>query len=461
VSSQQSPLEKLSRLVGPDYVLTEPSQLEEHSWDALSEGRIHPLRRPEPANPLCVVLPASTEEVQKVVLLANEEKVSIIPYGGGSGLMGGAISLQPGIVIDLRRMNRVLEIDKEAQTARVQAGIVLESLEKRLNEKGLFLGHDPWTLPVATVGGAISTNSMGYRGGKYGSMGEQLLGLEVVLPRGEVLRTRSVPKTSTGISLKHLFIGGEGCFGIVTEATLRVFPVPEIFSLQAFRFPSFEIGFRAIKEIFAKGLKPALMDFGDDSAKVHKGAVLYLAHAGMREVVEVEAGLALTICDRGGGEILPRDEAEGFWRERHVIAHRFMQNRLQRRKGSSDELRRDWIHVALPTSQVLAFRKLALELLEKQGIDLQESGLWTQPELFSMRLAILDSERNRLVLESTVEDLLRLVQKMGGSMEYCHGVGLKLAPLMIEEHGHGLEVMRLIKKGLDPKCIMNPGKMGL
>ncbi|MFQ5540109.1 MAG: FAD-binding oxidoreductase [Candidatus Binatia bacterium] len=461
MNSQQSLVEKLSRLVDSAYLLTEPSQLEEHSWDALSEGRIHPLRRPEPANPLCVVLPASTVEVQEVVLLANEEMVPIIPYGGGSGLMGGAISLQPGIVLDLRRMDRVLEIDKEAQTARVQAGIVLEPLEKRLNEKGLFLGHDPWTLPVATVGGAISTNSIGYSGGKYGSMGDQLLGLEVVLPRGEVLRTRSVPKSSTGISLKHLFIGGEGCFGIVTEATLRVFPLPEIFSLQAFRFPSFEVGFRVIKEISARGLKPALMDFGDDSAKAHKGALLYLALAGIREVVEAEEKLALAICDRVGGVSLPRDEAERFWRERHVIAHRFMRNRLQRRKGSSDELRRDWIHVALPTSQVLAFRKLAMELLERQGIDLQESGVWTQPELFSMRLAIEDSERNRLVLEDTVEELLRQVQKMGGSMEYCHGVGLKLAPLMAEEHGQGLEVMRLIKKVLDPKSIMNPAKMGL
>ena len=270
MNSQKSLLEKLSRLVGPDYVLTERSQLEEHSWDALSEGRIHPLRRPEPANPLCVVLPPSTGEVQKVVLLANEEKVPIVPYGGGSGLMGGAISLRPGIVIDLRRMNHVLEIDKEARTARVQAGIVLASLEKSLIERGFLIGHDPWTLPVATVGGAISTNSLGYRGGKYGSMGDQILGLEVVLPHGEVLRTRSVPKSSTGICLKHLFIGGEGCFGIVTEATLRVFPSPEVLSLRAFCFPSFEVGFWASKEIFAKVLKPALMDFGDDSAKVHK-----------------------------------------------------------------------------------------------------------------------------------------------------------------------------------------------
>ena len=138
-----------------------------------------------------------------------------------------------------------------------------------------------------------------------------------------------------------------------------------------------------------------------------------------------------------------------------------MRNRGQRRKGGTEGLRRDWIHVALPISQVLAFRKIAVELLTGRGIELQETGLWTQPELFSMRLAVEEGEQNRLVLENTVEELLRLVHRMGGSMEYCHGVGLKLAPLMAEEHGQGLEVMRQIKKVLDPNGIMNPGKMGL
>ncbi|MCZ6623653.1 MAG: FAD-binding oxidoreductase, partial [Deltaproteobacteria bacterium] len=142
-------IDQLSRIVGSERIFTDPTHLDEISWDALSVARLHPLRRPETASPLCVVLPVSAAEVRQVVLLANDEKVPIVPYGGGSGLMGGAISLQPGIVLDLRGMDKILEIDKEARTARVQAGVVLESLEKRLNKKGLILGHDPWTLPVA------------------------------------------------------------------------------------------------------------------------------------------------------------------------------------------------------------------------------------------------------------------------------------------------------------------------
>src|SRR3990170_3447516 len=240
MGSEANLIDKLSRIVGAERIRTDPEHLEEVCWDALSASRIHPLKRPETASPLCVVLPRSTAEVREIVQLANDEKVPMVPYGGGSGLMGGAITLRPGIVLDTRAMNRVLEIDKEAFTVRAQTGVVLESLENRLNQDDLMLGHDPWTLPVATVGGAISTNSLGYRGGKYGSMGDEVLGLEVVIPNGAILTTRAVPKSSTGISLNRLFIGGEGCFGVITEATLRVFPLPEARSLRAVRFTSFE-----------------------------------------------------------------------------------------------------------------------------------------------------------------------------------------------------------------------------
>src|SRR6185503_8596183 len=113
-------------------------------------------------------------------------------------------------------------IDKRARCARVQPGVVLEVLDQQLNESGLILGHDPWTVPVATIGGAISTNSVGYRAGIYGSMGEQVLGLEAVLPNGEILRTRGVSKHSAGLQLNFLLIGGEGCFGIITEATIKI-----------------------------------------------------------------------------------------------------------------------------------------------------------------------------------------------------------------------------------------------
>jgi FAD/FMN-containing dehydrogenase len=461
--SKKKLIDEIARVAGSENVILDPTRLDEHSWDALSEGRLHPLNKPDISLPLCVVLPNSTAEVRQIVLLANAEKTPIIPYGGGSGLMGGALSVRPAIVLDLRRMNRILEVDAEARSARVQAGCVLEAVDNKLNQEGFILGHDPWTVPVATIGGAISTNSVGYRAGIYGSMGDQVLGLEAVLPNGEILRTRAVPKSSAGIDLKALFIGGEGCFGIVTEATIQIFSVPERRSLYALGFASFEKGYGAIQKIFARGLKPAMVDFGDNEDKYQGLALLYLAFEGVREIVDAEEKLALAICDRAGAQRLSQEQAVEFWNERHTIARRFMENRRQRRERGRDGSYRDWIHVALPASKVLPFRSAAMEVIARRVVHLQECGLWVRPELFSMPLRIEDDGTNnaQLALEETVDELLRLVQKMGGSMEYTHGVGVKLAPLMAEEHGYGLEVMRKIKQVLDPNQIMNPGKMGL
>jgi len=455
--------EKLSRIVGPRHVHVEAARLDELSWDALSEGRLHPLKRPETALPLCVVEPGTTSEVQEIVRLANEEKVPLVPFGGGSGLMGGALSIRPNILLDLRGMNQILAIDTAARSARVQAGIVLEALDQELNGAGFILGHDPWTLPVATVGGAISTNSVGYRAGIYGSMGEQVLGLEAVMANGELLRTRAIQKSSVGIDLNALLIGGEGCFGIITEATVRIFPAPKTCLLSGFLFESFEQGYEAVQEMFWQRLRPALLDFGDDAEQQEAGALLYLAFEGNRDAVEADGNRALAICARRGGRGLADGQVEQFWRDRHVIARRFMQNRRQRRERGRDGNYRDWIHVALPASQVLPFRAAAAPIIERRGVQLQESGLWVHPELFSMRLGTEDDGSNQaqLRLAETIEELLRLAQKMGGSMEYTHGVGVKLAPLMAEEHGYGLEIMRQIKKSLDPNGILNPGKMGL
>ena len=455
-------LERLARVVGKEHLITDPARLDEISWDALSEARLDPRHKPETALPLCIAVPDSTAQVREVVTIANETRTPLIPYGGGSGLMGGALTIRPGIAVDLRRMSRVISIDAEAMSARVQAGAVLESVNAALNERGFILGHDPWTLPVATIGGAISTNSVGYRAGKYGSMGEQVLGLEVVLASGETLVTRTVPKSSAGIDLNALFIGGEGCFGVVTEAAIRIFVRPEKSVIRAFGFDTFERGYNAIREIFKRGVEPAVIDFGDNEDKFD-GALLYVAFEGAKEVVAAEEKIALAILEKAGGARLPDAQAEEFWAERHSIARRFAENRRARRERGRDGVYRDWIHVALPASQVLPFRKAALEIVKRRGVDAVESGLWIRPELFSMPLRIDGAGKKdaQLILEETVEELLHLVHRLGGSMEYTHGVGVKLAPLMAEEHGYGLEVMRQIKKILDPNGIMNPGKMGL
>jgi alkyldihydroxyacetonephosphate synthase len=455
---------RLKELTDASRVTIDPQKLDELSWDALSAGRLHPKHQPQLATPLCAVAPASSDEVRRVVGLANLEKVPLVPYGGGSGLMGGVLPIRPCIVVDLRGMNRIIEVDVEARSASAQSGVVLEALDRRLNEKGFILGHDPWTLPVATLGGAISTNSVGYRAGGYGSMAAQLLGLEAVLPNGEILRTRAVEKSSAGIDLNALFVGGEGCFGIITEASIRIFPQPEARLLHALLFESFEAGYRAIQELFGEGLRPVVLDFGDSERQ--GGALLYLGFEGIKTVAAAQDALALLICQRRGATILAQEEADRFWRERHVIARRFLSNRRERRERGKDGVYRDWIHVALPGSKVLPFRNAAIEIIERRGVRLHESGLWVQPELFSMPLMVeggsdADGRDAQLILEETVEELLQLVQQMGGSMEYTHGVGVKLAPLMAAELGYGLEILRQIKKTLDPNNIMNPGKMGL
>lgn len=456
-------IDKLSTAIDRTRISADPTLLDELSWDALSEGRIHPRHEPAVQRPVCVARPQCTDEVRRIVQFANQEKIALVPFGGGSGLMGGALSIGPCVAVDLREMNRILEIDTVARSARVQPGVVLEALDQKLNEVGFILGHDPWTVPVATIGGAISTNSVGYRAGIYGSMGEQVLGLEAVLPSGEVLRTRPVAKHSAGLQLNALLIGGEGCFGIITEASIRIFPKPAARLFLGFLFPSFESGYAAIQQLFAERLRPALLDFGDDEEKHEPGALLYLVFEGNRDLAAAECSLAAGICSAHQGRALDDDEPQQFWRGRHEIARQFARNRRQRRQRGRDGVFRDWIHVALPASKVLEYRRRAQEITSRRGVRLQESGLWVQPELFSMRLGAEESSMRdaRLVLEETVEELLRLAQRMGGSMEYTHGVGVKLAPLMAEEHGYGLEVMRQIKRALDPNHILNPGKLAL
>jgi alkyldihydroxyacetonephosphate synthase len=289
------------------------------------------------------------------------------------------------------------------------------------------------------------------------------LGLEAVLPNGEILRTRAVSKHSAGLNLNALLIGAEGCFGIITEATIRIFPKPEVRVFAGYLFSSFETGYHAIQQMFQRRLRPAMLDFGDDAERHEEGALLYLVFEGNEAVAAIEDKQAAAICAAYGGAAVGREEPEQFWLARHEIARRFMTNRRQRRERGGDGVYRDWVHVALPASKVLAFRGVAQNIIKRRGVRLQESGLWVQPELFSMRLGAEDGDtpNAQLALEETIEELLRAVQQMGGSMEYTHGVGVKLAPLMAEEHGYGLEVMKQMKKALDPNNIMNPGKMGL
>ena len=454
----------LARIVGPENVLADYDSLDRYTGDSLSPSRAFAAASAFERLADVVVRPASTAEVVEVVRWANDHRMPVVPYGGGTGVMGSVVPAQGGLVLDVKRMSRVHDIDADGLTARVGAGVVLGDLETVLAEHGLMIGHDPYSVPIATIAGTISTNGVGYRACAHGPMGDQVVGLEVVLPDGRVLETRDVPKYSSGPNLNQLFIGSEGVFGVITRATIRVFRIPECARFASVGFDAFEDGFRAASEMLAIGIRPSLLDLTEEDGEV----TLHLLFEGFTEGVAAQAERAEAIWEAAGGYSLGTEPTEHYWSVRRDSAENYKLTALgQPRKVRWNRWRRrrgfDYLHLALPASRVLEYKAKASEILAAQGITVAEFAIWSRPELFSMLLLPEsgDPAEARQRLARTVDRVLELGQDMGGIMEYCHGVGVKLNHLLARELGVGHGVIRQLKQTLDPNNIMNPGKLGM
>ena len=464
-------LADLARIVGSEGVTDQPDRMSRYVGDALGSFRAHRFASRLNATPKAVVWPSSTQQVSRILRYAQKNQVPVVPYGGGSGVFGAASPIEDGIVLSLDRMNAALNVSSEDFTGRFQSGVVLEDAAKSLSSADMLLGHDPWSRPIATIGGAISTDGVGYTAARYGSMGEQVLGVEAVLADGEIIRTRASQKPTNGLSLNHLLIGAEGTFGIITEATLRVFPQPEERFVAGVDFPIFEAGFEAICRLYAEGVRPTMIDYGTDSnahsqSEKDEPATLYIAFEGFKEHIQTQWARALDICRRYDGRQGSREESAQFWNTRHAPGERYKRNVLEssdpakaRREASS--LRIDYLHVALPISRVLEYRRSCMRLFADNGIHVREWSVWARPEFFSFLIVQERDEDSTASLDMgrIVDEVLTLAQQLGGSMEYCHGVGLKLAHLMEAEHRSGMDVMRRIKRTVDPGNILNPGKL--
>ena len=457
-------INSLVQILGKENVLTDPYDLDRYSGDALSPTRAFGAEDSFKRLADIVVRPITTEDVSAVLKLANDYHTPVIPYGAGTGVMGGTVPALGGIVLDMQRMNRILAINPIDMTAEVEAGVVLQDLEEVLERQKLMPGHDPYSVPIATVAGTICTNGVGYRAGVNGPMGDQVVALEVVLADGRVMRSRAVPNQSSGPSLKHLFIGSEGVFGVITKATIRVFRLPETQVFAGVAFNSFDQGFRAATEMFALGVRPTLVDLTEEE----DGILFHLLFEGFKEGVEANEERAMAICADHGGRLLGPDPTVAYWADRRQSADNYKVealgkprnvrwSRLQGRRGF------DYLHLGLPISKVLEYRKRCDVILAAHGVRVTEYAIWSRPEFFSM-LIVTESgvtANSREQLSQAVEQVLKLAQDMGGIMEYCHGVGVKLNHLLAREMGVGQEIVQSIKKALDPNNIMNPGKLGL
>ena len=458
-----STLESLEKIVGKDHVLTGPYDLDRYSGDALTPFRAFSAAGDLDHTADVVVRPGSAEEVSRIVVLASDRKTPVVPYGGGTGVMGAIVPVRGGIIVDMGRMDRVLEVNTANLTARVEAGVVLQDLVDALAEHGLMPGHDPYSVPIATVAGAISTNGVGYRAAAFGPMGDQVVALEVVLPGGELLSTRPVPKYSSGPNLNQLFIGSEGVLGIITQATLKVYRLPESQAFASVSFESFDQGFHAAAELLALGIRPALLDLTEEP----DGINLHLLFEGFREGVAAQEHRAKQVCAQLGGRDAGSELTLSYWRERHQSGINYKRTALGKprkvRWDRSVGRGFDYLHLGLPTSRVLEYRKRCDEIMAGSGVKTVEYAIWSRPEMFSMLMVAEqdDQDNYRDNLAQVVERVLILAQEMGGVMEYCHGVGVKLNHLLAAELGSGHDVIRAIKQALDPANIMNPGKLGL
>ena len=456
-------IQSIVGIVGPDNVLSDPYDLDRYSADALNPFRAFGAEEAFDQLADLVVRPSCTREVIDLVTLAGEHGIPIIPYGGGTGVMGGTIPVRGGIILDMNRMNRILSINPMDLTAQVEPAVVLQDLVAALAEHGLMPGHDPYSVPIATVAGTISTNGVGYRAAAFGPMGNQVVAIEAVLPDGKVITTPPVPKYSAGPNLNQLFIGSEGVFGVIVKATIQVFRMPEDRAFDAVAFDDFDRGFRGAAELLALGIRPTLLDLSEED----DGIRLHLLFEGFKEGVAAQHQRSIQVLMDMGGRPLGPEHTKAYWRVRHDSGHNYKRtslgkprkDRWQRRAGRNF----DYLHMALPISQVLEYRQRCQEIMEGTGVKVAEYAIWSRPELFSMLLEPADGAREdfRENLAVVVDKVLTLSQDMGGTMEYCHGVGVKLNHLLAREMGAGHQVIQTIKQALDPANIMNPGKLGL
>ena len=408
-----------------------------------------------------VVLPESTEEVQSIARIAHKHRIPLIPKGGGSNRTGMLVPISGGIVLDTIKMNEVLELNSSDSYVTVQSGINLKVLEDHLNEHGLTLAHEQGSHKIATVGGAIATSAFSRKNQKYGTIADRIMSLEVVLADGRVLRTGpKVLYTSTGFRLHQLFIGSEGTLGVITEATLRIEPMPEARDMVLAFFGDFWEAKKAAEKVMAT----CVMFTGGEVYQVEDGSVyggpkgtgglFYMGLEGTEGEVKAERDYITSIVRELGGVLSDESNTQSF-----------MDRYTEQWCGARVETRfEDVLTTYVPVGRVSEFYdRLWDGIMKKPGISPVPG------ERYSMDVGRYRMVGGRFYLpkgkecweeyQAALREVAELAIELGGSISSCHGVGIEHREnIKLEYTDVAQAVIRDIKKALDPHNIMNPGK---
>lgn len=417
--------------------------------------------------PDAVVSPRNTEEVSKILQLCNENKIPIVPRGSGTNLCAGTCPVEGGIVLLFKHMNKILEIDEENLTVTCQPGVITLDLIHAVEQKGLFYPPDPSSMKISTIGGNINENSGGLRGLKYGVTRDYVLGLEAVLPNGEIVRTGGkLAKDVAGYDITRLFIGSEGTLGVITEATLKLIPLPESKKTMLALFQDLEAAARSVSKIIANKVIPATLEFLDQpTLKVVEDysqiglptdvqAVLLIEQDGTPENVSKDMKVMEEICrsENAVSVQIAQSEEEA---EALRTARRTALSALARLAPTT--ILED---ATVPRSEIAKMVKAINEIAAKHNVKICTFGHAGDGNLHPTCTTDIRKKDEMERVEKAFAEIFAKAIELGGTITGEHGVGAMKAPYLEWKLGKsGIGVMKSIKAALDPNNIMNPGKL--
>jgi glycolate oxidase len=447
----------LKEIVGNQNVLLAEEDLLTYSYDATSIWS----HLPE-----VVVLPQTSQQVSQILKLANDSNIPVTARGGGTNLSGGSIPIKGGIVLCMTKMNRIISISKATLVAEVEPGVVMQDFQQALAKEGLFYPPDPQSAQGCTLGGTVAENAGGPYGVKYGVTKQYLLGLQVVLANGEIvsLGSRTI-KNRMGYELVSLFAGSEGTLGIITRITLRLLSSPESQKTMLAVFESMEKAGEAVSEIINAGIVPAKIEFVDNwfirrienlthmGLPVNAEALLLVQSDGYKSAVEREIEGVIRICSKIGAKearsALDPSEADRLWQLRKSAFAAIY--------SSAPTILSD--DITVPRDKIALLIKKCYEIGKKYDFDIHFTGHAGDGNIHpSIQTDIKDKENFERALKA-IDEMVEATMALGGVASGEHGIGLEKKRYM--QRGVdpiALRIMRDIKKALDPKDILNPGK---
>jgi glycolate oxidase len=417
--------------------------------------------------PDAVISPRNKNEVAEIVKICNKYKIPIVPRGSGTNLCAGTCPTEGGVVLLFKHMNQVLEIDEENLTITVQPGVITLDMINAVEQKGLFYPPDPSSMKISTIGGNINENSGGLRGLKYGVTRDYVIALEIVLANGEIIRTGGkLAKDVAGYDFTRLYVGSEGTLGVITEATLKLIPMPETKKTMLALYDSLEAAARSVSKIIANKIIPTTLEFLDQpTLKVVEAfsqiglptdvkAVLLIEQDGPIEVVERDMDRMSEICKQQEAISvqIAKTEAEA---DALRTARRIALSALARLKPTT--ILED---ATVPRSEIARMVNAINEIAEKYNVEICTFGHAGDGNLHPTCPTDARDKDEMHRVEQAFEEIFIKAIELGGTITGEHGVGVMKAPYLELKLGSaGIAAMKAVKEALDPNNIMNPGKV--